>query len=129
MNKKINSNLTNIEISRRIKQELDNRKWTLERCCYEYNLLFSKEIDAKKVTSLNKDFLSRVSREGGFKVLSERIAKICEFLTIDIENESRAKLLSEEIKSFQEEVLTNKKMERNYKTLTEFLTEISSVRL
>ena len=65
-----------------VKSAILARKMTLEECCKGFNEKYAKEIMAGSVKPLNKDFLSRVTRNK-FKVCSNRILKLCEFLEIE----------------------------------------------
>lgn len=74
-------NIANLNVSTSIKQRLKEKDMTLEDCCKAFNNKHKEEILNKLVRPLNKDFLSRATR-GNFKVLNERILKLCEFLEI-----------------------------------------------
>ena len=95
--------LTNREVAQRVKQRTKERYGTILKCCNAFNVRYAAEIDAGYQRSLNKDFVSRVTRND-FKVHTERISKLCEFLEVRDASSSGAGLsaLSHQIHEFRE---------------------------
>lgn len=91
-------NMTNIEISRLVRQKLQYKGMTLIECCNAFNARYQAEIKTGSTKRLNKDFLSRVVRND-FKVCTERISKLCEFLGVRTAHSTKGQLqiLSDQI--------------------------------
>ena len=119
-------NLTNREIARRVRTQLVQDGMTLSKCCDDFNSQYSAEIKAKTTKPLNKDFLSRVSRNR-FKVCTARISKLCEFL--DIPNTERLpsslEILTEQIELFRAEVTNDAELRKRYAAIERFLTGLN----
>ncbi|MCM7773473.1 hypothetical protein M8S83_15315 [Enterobacter asburiae] len=69
-------------ISGEVERMLSERKMTVRLCSEEFNRKFRHRIDAGECHPMTKDFVQRV-RSGRFKVFTPRIAKLCDFLSVD----------------------------------------------
>ena len=115
-------NISNNELSKLVKAALNDQGLSLESCCKRFNSKYSAQIRQKKIKPLNKDFLSRVTRND-FKVCSERISKLCEFLKID-STSSRGeplKLLSAQIRDFEMQAKSDGAFRQKYSAIFNFL--------
>ena len=119
-------NLSNVEISRRIHQRVQEKRLTLLQCCEAFNSAYSSEIEANAIKPLNKDFLSRVIRNE-FKVITPRISKLCEFLDI---REARSpqdslQVLSYQIRQFREQASNDSQFRNQYSAVEKFLSGLN----
>ena len=110
------------EISKRIRLQLKRRRLTLEACCKAFNSRYSRDIESGFVRPLNKDFLSRVSR-GRFKVSSERVSKLCEYLEVGEFDElgETLKVLSRELEEFGRQSEVSAEFRAKFPTIRKFL--------
>lgn len=74
--------LTNFQISERVKLELTERDLSLRKCCEIFNLRYKADIEGG-FPPLDKDFVQRV-KKNNFEVSSKRVAKLCDFLGINV---------------------------------------------
>ncbi len=74
-----------INIAQRVQAALLAREWSVRRCAQEFNNAFAQEIINGGVEKLDKDFVQRV-RMNKFRVVSERVVKLCAFLNIPTAN-------------------------------------------
>lgn len=119
-------NLTNSEIARQVKLRLKERDLTLDSCCDAFNLKYSDEMNANNMRPLNKDFVSRITRED-FKVCSPRISKLCEFLEIRDADSAAEPLmaLSREIGEFKKYSNSNKEFKSRFPAVGRFLSGLN----
>ena len=119
-------NLTNREISQSVKDALDRKNMNIAQCCEAFNVHYKKEIKARKMKPLNKDFVSRVTRNA-FKVPSQRILKLCEFLEISAtaDRQDQLHLLTSQIRQFENQSASDAGFERRYSNLRRFLTGLN----
>ena len=115
-------------IAAQIRRKLDAKGMTLEEVCQQHDLQYAVDIKESRAKRLNKDFLSRVQR-GDFKVMNERISKLCEFLNVDIEKSAtptKSQLLLQ-IQDFQLLAETeNQTLKLRFPALLNFLKQISN---
>lgn len=124
-------NISIKELSKRVKQSIDNQNLTLEKCCDLYKRRYSREIESGNLSEINKDFVSRVKR-GEFKTFSPRVAKFCELLEINLEIGTKTSLhdipkIAEEISDFICLTSTDESMKKRFASLRFFLGEISDL--
>ena len=103
---------------------------TLLECCKAFNSAYSAEIEADSIRPLNKDFVSRVTRNE-FKVCSPRISKLCEFLEI-YETESRTdplQVLSDQVCKFREQATRDDEFRTRYSAVEKFLSGLNLQKL
>ena len=119
-------NLTNSEISRLVKDALNRKNMNIAQCCDAFNVRYRKEISAQEIKPLNKDFVSRVTRNA-FKVSSARISKLCEFLEIEESSTKQDQLhiLSNQIRQFENQSVKDASFERRYSNLRRFLSGLN----
>ena len=119
-------NLTNLEISQLVKAALDKKQLNLQQCCEAFNVRYIEDIKVEKLKPLNKDFVSRVTRNA-FKVPSPRILKLCEFLEIEEPHLERNQLriLSDQISEFENQAAMNADFENRYSNLRRFLSGLN----
>ena len=120
-------NLTNHEISQSVKDALDRKNMNIAQCCEAFNGHYKKEIKARKMKPLNKDFVSRVTRNA-FKVPSQRILKLCEFLEVAVDPAARQDqlhILTSQIRQFESQSASDAGFERRYSNLRRFLAGLN----
>ena len=115
-------NIPNSKIASLVKSAISAKKMSLEECCKAFNNRYSEEIDSGLVRNLNKDFLSRVTRND-FKVCSRRILKLCEFLQIKAPDKQSDPLqvLTEQISEFEKKVQTDAGFKAKFSAIASFL--------
>ncbi len=119
-------NVTKKNLSRLVKRALISKNLSLEECCYLFNNKHLGLIESKKMKPLNKDFVSRVSRND-FKVISERVSKLCEFLEIEripVENDP-LELLASQIDVFEKEIDSDINFKNKYSAIHAFLNGLN----
>lgn len=118
--------LTNNEIAQHVRRKLDQDNMTLSKCCDDFNSKYSTEIATNVTKPLNKDFLSRVSRNQ-FKVCTTRVLKLCEFLNIPSTESAPNPLevLSEQIAQFREELNKDDQLRKKFATIERFLSGLN----
>lgn len=120
-------NISNQDLSRLVKEALNDQELSLESCCKHFNNRYLKEINQGEIKPLNKDFLSRVTRND-FKVWSGRISKLCEFLKIQEKKGTSIdplNLLSNQIKDFEEQMNSDKEFRKKYSAVFNFLAGLN----
>lgn len=80
-------NLTSYEISCAINNALIDRKWSIRKCCQQYNLSKKNEIHNCIIKPLDKDFVQRV-KNNRFSLISDRVLELCDFLEINTYDKS-----------------------------------------
>ena len=119
-------NMTNSEIAQRVRNRLGQDGMTLSKCCDEFNAKHAADISANATRPLNKDFLSRVSRNQ-FKVCTARIARLCEFL--DIQSPESVphplEILCEQIADFRREINKDADFREKYAAIERFLAGLN----
>ena len=118
--------LTNIQISQHVRRRLGQDGMTLSKCCDDFNSKYSAEIATNVTKPLNKDFLSRVSRNQ-FKVCTARVSKLCEFLNIQSTESvlNPLEILSEQIAQFQEELNSDAQLRKRFGAIEKFLSGLN----
>lgn len=119
-------NRTSFEISKAVKMALKKKQMKLEMCCEAFNVKYIEDIDSGKLKPLNKDFVSRVSRNA-FKVPSERVLKLCEFLEIEQSKyePDQLQVLSDQIREFKVHAARNSDFEKRFSSLLKFLSGLN----
>ena len=119
-------NITSLEISQSAKAALKAKQMSLQQCCEAFNIRYMEEIDARRLKPLNKDFVSRVSRNA-FKVPSARVLKLCEFLEIKKPHlaPDQLRILSDQIREFENQAATNAAFKNRYSHLHRFLSGLN----
>lgn len=119
-------NMTNAEISRLVKRHIQLNGMTLLECCDAFNAKYSLEIDECSTLPLNKDFLSRIVRND-FKVCTDRISKLCEFLEIKEARNSmdRLQVLSDQVSKFREQASEDKEFRKQFSAVEKFLSGLN----
>ena len=119
-------NAINDAISRSVRMKLRSEGMSIERCCLAFNEMYFREIESGHLKPLNKDFVSRVSRNA-FKIPSDRVLKLCEFL--EIENnyveQDQLRILSDQILKFKLDAERNSEFSNRYSSLLRFLTGLN----
>ena len=123
-------NITNLEISQSVKVALNTKQLSLLQCCEAFNIRYMEEINAGQLTPLNKDFVSRVSRNA-FKVPSTRVLKLCEFLEIEEPHlaPDQLRILSDQIREFENQAAMNTAFKNRYSHLRRFLSGLNLNRM
>ncbi|MDE0292525.1 MAG: hypothetical protein OXK19_08515 [Candidatus Dadabacteria bacterium] len=118
--------LSNDRTSKLVKSAILARKMTLEECCKAFNEKHVKEIMAGSVKPLNKDFLSRVTRNK-FKVCSSRILKLCEFLEIDDSGVAfnHLEVLTNQINEFGKQIEADAGFKARFSAIANFLNGLN----
>ena len=121
---------SNLVISRLVKSALRANEMSLEECCKSFNNKYLKEIEAGNVRPLNKDFLSRVTRND-FKVFSVRISRLCEFLEIEEPHvePDRLRILSNQIGEFENRASLDTDFKFRYSAIVNFLSGLHLERM
>ena len=112
------SNLTNSQISERVKQALKMKEMSVRRCCELFNASgFSEFHDHKKMV-IDKDFVQRI-KQNKFSVVSLRVSKLCEFLEIDLKAGTPSKThgMSEQFHLLEKVIEKNPELEITLKAL------------
>jgi len=119
-------NISNKELSKLVKTALDDKCLSLESCCTLFNNKHLDQIEKGEIKPLNKDFLSRVTRNN-FKVCSNRISKLCEFLKIEevSEHDEPLQLLSVQICNFEKQAESDDEFRNKYSAIFNFLTGLN----
>ena len=119
-------NITNREISQSVKATLNAKQLSLQQCCEAFNIRYMEEINARRLKPLNKDFVSRVSRNA-FKVPSTRVLKLCEFLEIEESYlaPDQLRILSDQIREFKKQAAMNTGFKKRYSHLHRFLSGLN----
>ena len=123
-------NITNLEISQSVKAALNAKQTSLQQCCEAFNSRYIEEIKARRLKPLNKDFVSRVTRNA-FKVPSARVLKLCEFLEIEEPHlaPDQLRILSDQIREFENQAATNTAFKNRYSHLHRFLSGLNLDRM
>ena len=123
-------NITNLEISQSVKAALKAKQLSLQQCCEAFNIRYMEEVDAQRLKPLNKDFVSRVSRNS-FKVPSTRVLKLCEFLEIEEPHlaPDQLRILSDQIREFENQAAMNTAFKNRYSHLRRFLSGLNLDRM
>lgn len=124
---------TKYTLSRQIRHAVKQQHGSLYSCVKSFNNKYIKEISSGEIQRLNKDFVSRL-QQGKFKVVSERISIICEFLDIDIHSPSHHRepsslgQLGFELEAFKEFAQkSSPELEKRYPVLFEFLNSFAAL--
>ena len=88
-----NYTLTNKEISELVESRLSEKRLTIRACVELYNSKRQRSESLKHLPALNKDFVCRV-KNNNFDVANERVAKLCDFLGINLTPVAEGKGLS-----------------------------------
>ena len=122
--------ITNLEISQSVKAALNAKQMSLQQCCKAFNIRYMEEINARRLKPLNKDFVSRVSRNA-FKVPSVRVLKLCEFLGIEEPYlaPDQLQILSDQIREFENQAAMNTAFKKRYSHLHRFLSGLNLDRM
>jgi hypothetical protein len=81
------ANLSCKRISEAVDKRLLTRGWSLRDCAMSFNDANAKEIESGKVRLMTKDVVHRV-RSNQFEVINDRVAKLCDFLEVDLTDKS-----------------------------------------
>ena len=119
-------NLSNSEISNLVKRKLRPKEMTLKKCCEDFNNKYFKEIESEALSPLNKDFVSRVARND-FKVCSDRVVKLCEFLDIRASHGAtdQLRILSDQISEFDRQAVEDADFKTKYSAIAKFLSGLN----
>ena len=119
-------NLSNSEISDLVKWKLRRKGMTLKKCCEAFNNKYFKEIQSEALSPLNKDFVSRIARND-FKVCSDRVEKLCEFLDIKDSHGAtdQLRILSSQISEFDRQAVEDADFKIKYSAIAKFLSGLN----
>ena len=120
-----NSKLTNSEISLAVRQAIKDRHFSVRACSDAFNLARQDEICSKKIEAMDKDFIQRI-RSNKFKVVTERVSNLCDFLGIDINKKppSIQNVFINEFDVLQKIVLSNPEMEKKLRSLLSNVADV-----
>ncbi|MXZ13853.1 MAG: hypothetical protein F4Y78_07635 [Candidatus Dadabacteria bacterium] len=123
-------NIPNSKTAKLVKQAISARKMSLEECCRAFNAKYSEEINSGAVRALNKDFISRVTRNN-FKICGSRILKLCEFLEIKEPDRQPDPLqvLIDQIGEFEKRVQTDASFKAKFSAIASFLVGLNLKRM
>ena len=118
--------IPNNRASKLVKSVILAKRMTLEECCKAFNKKYAKEIKTGFVKPLNKDFLSRVTRNK-FKVCSDRILKLCEFLEIEDSGVAlnHLEVLKNQISEFEKQVEADTGFKARFSAIANFLNGLN----
>lgn len=118
--------IPNSKTSKLVKSAILAKKMNLEECCKAFNDKYSEEISSGRMKALNKDFLSRVTRNN-FKVCSGRILKLCEFLEIEglSAQPDQLQVLTNQIDEFEKQLETDPDFKARFSAIANFLTGLN----
>ena len=118
--------IPNSKTAKLVKLAISAKKMSLEECCKAFNDKYSKEIGSGYMRPLNKDFLSRVTRNK-FKVCSDRVLKLCEFLEIsELDGQlDPLQVLTDQISEFEKQVQTDTGFKAKFSAIASFLTGLN----
>jgi len=96
------SSLSCKRIAFEVNRQLIARQLTVRECSEAFNLAYASEIRDGRKKQMTKDAVHRI-RNNRFEVINERVANLCDFLNIEIENQLTNKDQKHSIQSLQKE--------------------------
>ncbi|MES2013994.1 MAG: hypothetical protein V4445_09590 [Pseudomonadota bacterium] len=81
------SKLTNYEISLAVNNAIETNGWSVRHCCDAFNREHALQIARSEFLAMDKDFIQRV-RNNKFQVVTTRVSNLCDFLKVDIREQS-----------------------------------------
>ena len=122
--------IPNGKTAKLVKSAISAKKISLEECCKAFNERYSEEINSGAMKALNKDFLSRVTRNN-FKICSDRVLKLCEFLEIEKSDKQSDPLqvLTDQINEFEKQVRTDAGFKAKFSAIASFLAGLNLKRI
>ena len=120
------NDLTNFQISERVKFELTKRGLSLRKCCDGFNSKYKADIEAGS-PPLDKDFVQRI-KKNKFEVSSKRVSKLCDFLGISVSttNAPRELKLRKEFLQIEDAIQGNPELERQVRGLLRNITQLAN---
>lgn len=122
--------LTNYEISLAVKHALKQKQWSVRTCCAKYNELH-ESLNNRNNTGkifMEKDFVQRI-KNNQFNVVSKRVAALCNFLGIDLENGNICNQITsirEDFLKFEKAIVKNPLLEAKARKLLRNIIDIIS---
>lgn len=119
------SKLTNLEISLAVNNSLESKGWSVRYCCEAFNKANAEKISRSEILAIDKDFVQRI-RRNKFQVVTTRVSDLCDFLKIDIREESNLvnHPFLKEFHVLEEVVKHNPKLEKKLRTLLSNVAEV-----
>lgn len=111
----------------RVKKAKELRGYkTYKECCEAFNKYYKRDIDNGLVKSLNKDFLFRVfTGKVKFLLSNHRFAKICEFLKVDIDENTTPIKISKAAYMVDELIKQKPELEKQIYSVIQSITNLS----
>lgn len=125
------------QLSADIKVAVKRKGFTLAECVEAFDNRYKTEIEEGEKSPMNKDFISRAKNDG-FKVVSQRVLDLCEFLDVNPyeadtkttgmgQAEDPFGHLKKEFEKVEQIVRKRPDLEKKVKTILRSIADIASV--